>query len=263
MARQPKARAERAASAGTLTKERIAGAALDLVDRVGLEKFSVRDLAKALGVYPTAIYHHMVDRSMLLGEMAGYALHHAYLEMTDFSSEARSDWRAWIREYFQKYRAAIHQHPKIAPLFGAQILSGGPIQSNIIEALLARLESAGFKGESLVNAYNVVIAAQVGFVTLELAAVPGEEGSRWMEDHQRRIRTIDALAYPTLARNLPLLANRSFILRWTNGTTVPLDASFGMFVDTVIRGLEAIRDDLVKAPQSARHLDVAQPIAGA
>jgi hypothetical protein len=43
---------------------------------------------------------------------------------------------------------------------------------------------------------------------------------------------------PTLARYLPKLANRAFIMRWTNGTRVPLDSSFDMFVDVIILGLE-------------------------
>jgi hypothetical protein len=42
-----------------------------------------------------------------------------------------------------------------------------------------------------------------------------------------------------LARHLPALANRVFILRWQNGTKVPLDRSFEAFIDSVVRGLAA------------------------
>jgi TetR/AcrR family transcriptional regulator, tetracycline repressor protein len=43
---------------------------------------------------------------------------------------------------------------------------------------------------------------------------------------------------PTLARYLPQLANKAFILRWSNGSKVPMDSSFELFVDVIIMGLE-------------------------
>jgi hypothetical protein len=53
------------------------------------------------------------------------------------------------------------------------------------------------------------------------------------------LRAIDAEKYPVLAHNLPRLENRAFIVRWQNGTKVPLDDSFELFIDVAIRGLEA------------------------
>jgi TetR/AcrR family transcriptional regulator, tetracycline repressor protein len=36
----------------------------------------------------------------------------------------------------------------------------------------------------------------------------------------------------------PAFANKAFVLRWSNGTEVPLDSSFEKFVDVIISGLE-------------------------
>ena len=33
-------------------------------------------------------------------------------------------------------------------------------------------------------------------------------------------------------------ANKAFIVRWSNGTEVPLDTSFDLFIDVIILGLE-------------------------
>jgi TetR/AcrR family transcriptional regulator, tetracycline repressor protein len=49
---------------------------------------------------------------------------------------------------------------------------------------------------------------------------------------------MDVMEHPTLARYLPKLANKAFIVRWSNGVEVPLDSSFDMFVDVIILGLE-------------------------
>jgi TetR/AcrR family tetracycline transcriptional repressor len=54
--------------------------------------------------------------------------------------------------------------------------------------------------------------------------------------HERFITL--AKARPTLARYLPKLANKAFIMRWSNCVEVPLDSSFDMFVDVIILGLE-------------------------
>jgi hypothetical protein len=90
----------------------------------------------------------------------------------------------------------------------------------------------------MVDAYNVLIGSLVGFVSQELAALPSENPTKWAETHRKRISTLDVMQYPILARYLPQIANKAFIVRWSNGIQVPLDSSFDMLVDVLILGLE-------------------------
>jgi TetR/AcrR family transcriptional regulator, tetracycline repressor protein len=219
------------ASDTKLSKERILSAALDLIDQKGLEQFSLRDVARSLRVYPRAIYWYVASRNELLSEVAAYALRNVY------PPASSSDWKDWLAKLLRQYRTALRRHPNIAPLIGASLLSGGAIHPDTIERILTMLGAAGFRDEHLVDAYNVVIAAQVGFVTLELAALPSEDRAAWVDERKKRISTIDVLRHPMLGRHLPALANRAFILRWSNGTEVPLDSSFDEFVEVVIQGL--------------------------
>ena len=76
-----------------------------------------------------------------------------------------------------------------------------------------------------------------GFVRIELAPLPDDDPDGWAEALERRVRAIGTPDYPTLARHRPAMSNRAFILRWQNGTDVPLDCSFEAFIDSVIRGL--------------------------
>lgn len=215
-----------------LTRERLWAAALEQIDRRGLESFSLRDLARTLGVYPRAIYWHVKNRNDLLSGMVAYALRDVY------PPASSADWKTWIRKLLHQYRKALQKHPNIAPLIGASILSGGGIGVGTIEVILSVLSAAGFEGEGLMDAYNVVVAAQVSFITLELAALPLEDIVSWAEEHKKQISTLDVLRFPVLGRHLPMLANRAFMLRWSNGTEVPLDSSFKLFVEVVINGLE-------------------------
>ncbi len=215
-----------------LTEERVLAAALAQIDRAGLAAFSLRDVARALGVYPTAVYWYVKGRGELEGRVVAYALR-------DIAPPpATPDWREWLRALFRRYRTAVQRHPNIAPLIGAQLRSNDGMDAELIERVLSVLQAAGFADDALVDAYNVVIAALVGFITQELAALPDTNPAKWAEAHRKRISTLDVIAYPVLARHLWRMANRAFIVRWSNGVAVPLDSSFEMFVDVVILGLE-------------------------
>ena len=52
-----------------LNRETVVAAALEEIDRAGLEDFSLRNVAKSLGVYPTAIAWHAASRRQLLADV--------------------------------------------------------------------------------------------------------------------------------------------------------------------------------------------------
>jgi TetR/AcrR family tetracycline transcriptional repressor len=215
-----------------LSEERIVVAALRLIDAAGLSKFSLRDVARSLHVFPTAVYWYVKSRDELLGRVVAYATRDVV------PPSVSTDWKAWIAELCHRYRRAVQKHPNIAPLIGSQLRSNAGIRADLVDGVLTALVAAGFTDELMVDAYNVLIGGLVGFVCQELAALPSENPAKWAEAHRKRISTLDVMAHPVLARYLPQIANRAFIVRWSNGTEVPLDSSFDMFVDVVILGLE-------------------------
>lgn len=229
-----------AGSENALTKDRIVQAALALLDERGLASFSVRDVAKALDAYPAAVYWHVRNRNQLLAEIVAHVLR-------DIAPDVPArHWQHWLREMFGRYRATVRRHPNVAPLIGAQLVSNASLDFDLIERLLQVLSSAGFTGAHLVAAFDVVIAAQVGFVTLEFAPVP-EDGETWANGMQASIQSVDGARHPLLAANLNRMANRSFMLRWQSGTEIAMDGSYRAYIDTVIAGLEAMATRLTKA----------------
>jgi TetR/AcrR family tetracycline transcriptional repressor len=220
------------ASADALTRDKIIAAALEHLDKSGLQAFSVRDVAKALGVYPAAVYWHIPTRNALLADMVAHVLR-------DLNPKPGiSVWQDWLRALFKGYRQAVLKHPNIAPLIGAQLVSNASMDFKLMERMLEILSQAGFRDRKLIEAFNVVIAAQVGFVTLEFAPAPAEDASNWEDEMRRLIGSVDAGTYPLLAKHLPAMANRSFTLRWQNGTQVSFERHFLAYVETVIAGLE-------------------------
>lgn len=230
---EPKPRtAGRPAGGGALSKQRIADAALAHIDEFGLGAFSMREIAAQLGVYPATVHWHVSTREALLAEVAATV-------MAEVTPPTELPWQQWIAELFRRCRAAVRRHPNVAQLLGAQLVSNGSLATELVEGVLEALTEAGFEGQSLLEAYNCVIAAMLGFVTMEFSPLPADNTQAWAEELRERVHTIRPLDHPVLTRNLPLLANNAFILRWDNGTTVPLDSSFERHIQITIDGLEA------------------------
>jgi TetR/AcrR family tetracycline transcriptional repressor len=219
-------------SATKLSRESIIAAALQEIDDKGLDAFSLRNLAKRIGVYPTAIAWHVESRSQLLAEVAALAL--ADILPPGFPVS----WQSYLRSLFHRFREAIRSHPNIAPLIGTQLVANRGVDLDFVERLLATLAHAGFTGPRLVGAYNAVIAAVVGFTTQEFAPIPADETRAWQTEVRERLKGVQPFTHPVLAANMKLLANHAFILRWQNGTENPLTDSFDAFVNIVIAGLE-------------------------
>lgn len=230
----------RAAEKG-LSREAIVAAAIALIDEDGLAAFSIRALARRLGVYPTAIYWHI-----------GGAKDDLYSEITATMTaglmrpdEAAADWRDTLRILFRRYRAAAHEHPDIAALIGAQIKSNGPPHAGLVEIVVAALRQAGYDGDPLIDAFNALIGGLFGYVTMELAPPPQRDLDAWEASFADRLAALDADRFPETARILPRMRNRAFALRWKNGAAVPLDGGYEALLENLIAGIAA------RAPASA------------
>lgn len=216
-----------------LTREQVIDAAIALIDEKGMAEFSLRELARSLGVYPASIYWHVGNaKEYLFAEIAA-----ALTSDLMSRDEIRDDWRDTLRLLFHRYRAAISKHPNVAPLLGAELKSNGPPNAPMVEIVLRALRQAGYSDQKLVDAFNAVIGGLAGFVTMEFGPAPPDDGV-WAGIMSERLDALDPREFPTIAENMALLRNRSFILRWQNGSEFPLDSGFDCLVESLIAGLE-------------------------
>jgi AcrR family transcriptional regulator len=89
-----------------LTRERVVDAALALIDRHGLEAFSMRQLARQLGVEAMALYHHFPSKAHLRRAVGDRLL----AEIVPFDPNT-DDWLGALREMAHSYRAVARRHP--------------------------------------------------------------------------------------------------------------------------------------------------------
>lgn len=222
-----------------LSRELVVEAAIRLIDADGLEKFSLRNLAKALGVFPTAIYWYVPSRELILAAAVREMLQGVVPQFDGV------DWKKYVETLLRNFRNAIHEHPNLAPLVVTQI-GNTDVDLMLVENNLRAMSAAGFSGTSVIQGHNVIMAAVTGFSVQELAPMPAKARA-WQTEIKTRIASISPEEYPTIHALMPELVNRSFVMRWENGVNSPLDAGFELFVKTTITGLEALGSQFAAA----------------
>jgi TetR/AcrR family transcriptional regulator, tetracycline repressor protein len=222
--------APRAAVPVGLTSVAIVERALELIDRDGLDVFSVRTLARELSVNPTAITWHVGTRDQLLSAVGQFVL--SDLERLP----RRGAWEQRIRTIARRFRSAVHAHPNTAPLIGTRLTSNMGDHLPILEALLEALEGAGLAGRRQRNTLNALLGAVLGFVAVELATPPDDIDQFEIEVRSRG-EAADPARLPRFVAQREALANRSFVYRWTSGAEAPLDDAFETMLDLMLEGI--------------------------
>jgi AcrR family transcriptional regulator len=95
-----------------IVRDHVFEAALELIDRRGIERFSMRALADALGVSAASLYHHFHDK----GEILDGAAHLALVTSRDRGAgEPRSPEDQIVTIVVDAY-VALQEHPGILPV---------------------------------------------------------------------------------------------------------------------------------------------------
>lgn len=121
-----------------LNREIVVAEALDLLDEVGLDAFTTRQLAKRLGVEQPTLYWHFRTKSLLLAAMADAAM--APHKATPVPTPAY-DWRDWFLENNRSFRQTL-----LARRDGARLHAGSRPGAGDMERImqyLAFLVAAG------------------------------------------------------------------------------------------------------------------------
>lgn len=222
---------ERDEQSAPLSKQQILRVALGIVDEHGLSALSIRKVADALGVYPTAVTWHVGGKSKLLH--ATSALVFDDLELPD---DQAMSWDLWLYETAHRFRAQMRQHPNLAPVVGSQ-LTVSPPALPFVERVLRIMVDGGLREADLLHAYNAYIGCLVGWTTLELSQAVHSAAETENAFHGE-IDNLNRNLFPALISNLSLMQNHAFMVRWSNGDQNPLHDSFDFMIKLVIAGIK-------------------------
>lgn len=180
----------------SLSLERIADAALAIVDRDGLDALTLRRLAAELGVGTTTIYWYVRDKNELLA----LARDRMVAEQLALPA-ATQDWRAEVEGFARGLRATLLRHAGAAVIWGMRPALG-PNALEVMERLLAAFMKAGLSDQDGADAAVVVLSFVIGSSSWQIAQSRPEHPERVEEVRRAReyVASLPAERLPNLRR---------------------------------------------------------------
>ncbi|WP_460699866.1 TetR/AcrR family transcriptional regulator C-terminal domain-containing protein [Nocardia thraciensis] len=150
-----------------VTRAAVLNAALEIVDREGVEGLSMRRLAEAVGRDPMVIYRHVPNKAAVIDGVAEVVF-------TELSVDAAaSDWVAEVRRVAREFRRIALAHPRAVPLLVTRPLATPlgqrpPATVRLLEDMLALLTRVGYAEVDALHIYRALFGFLYGHVLNEL-----------------------------------------------------------------------------------------------
>jgi AcrR family transcriptional regulator len=142
----------------TLSRERIAAAALEIAEREGLDAVSMRRLARELAVGPMTLYRYFRSKDELIDAAVDAAAQEVEVNV------GGGPWKQELRKLMRAVRETLERHPVgIRLRLTRPILSHGALR--ITEAGMEILAGAGFDRAGAARAYRALFVYTFGFAS--------------------------------------------------------------------------------------------------
>jgi AcrR family transcriptional regulator len=139
-----------------LTRERIVHAAVQLIERHGVDALSMRAVAAELGVAVMSLYNHVPNKAALLEGVAEYVV-----AGLDTVPAGTGDWQGEARALVRAFRTAAHEYPQAMRVVLTHSIDS-TAASRLAERALALAAEAGFQGATAVRIVHALMAYAVG-----------------------------------------------------------------------------------------------------
>lgn len=172
-----------------LSAERIAAAAIELLDADGIEGLTMRRLADRLGAGAMSLYWHVANKE----EVFDLALDAVLAYRRPQQAAEAAQWRRDVIEMLEDWRASMLRHPWSATLLPRRAL--GPNMLDRLELLSRTLSAAGVADADLNAAiwsvWNYVIGATVTRGNFDRSDDDRTAAEVWLTEHRERYPTIE------------------------------------------------------------------------
>jgi AcrR family transcriptional regulator len=189
----------------TLSPERIAEAALDLVDRDGLAALTMRRLGSELGVEGMSLYFYFSSKEDILDKVVDLLL-----SSIELPPDKGRSWDEVAHQLFENVRAHLLAHPNTVQLFATRL--GQSVEALApIELSLRNLREAGFDEWGAIDGHRILMSFTLGYVISEVTARtdPNSHPEGW-GTAAYALRELPADQLPHLTELAPIaLAGRS------------------------------------------------------
>jgi AcrR family transcriptional regulator len=150
-----------------LSRARIISAAVDLIEREGVEAVSMRRIAALLDCGVMSLYNHVPSKAALLDDVA-----ERVISGIEFTAMPGASWEEQVRAQARAFRAIARKYPR-----STMLVVSRPTASltglRPIENALATLREAGCGGSEAVLIVRAFIAFIMGSLLREVGVTPG------------------------------------------------------------------------------------------
>ena len=211
-----------------IDKDHAARTALRLLDADGLEKLTVRRLARELGVQAPALYWHFANKRALVDHMTDAMLAPTAARLG--RPRPGRPWWEWLGDTLEALRRALLAHRD-----GAAVASGADLRRAVALGLHAEritevLYESGFALADASRAAGAVLHFTVGRVV--------EEQSRADAGTEQAMISDPAFPFPLLARSL----------RERHAAAATPDDDFDYALAIVLAGLRTLHTNAAETP---------------
>jgi AcrR family transcriptional regulator len=170
-----------------LSRERIVTAAVDLIEREGVEAVSMRRLAAVLGCGVMSLYNHVPSKAALLDDVAERVM--SGIKVT---TAPGAPWEDQVRAQARAFRAIARTYPRSTMLVVSRHTTSAT-GLRPIENALATLREAGCGGTEAVLIVRAFVAFIMGALLREVGVTPGLRAEQ--EDDSVTL-TLDPAQFP-------------------------------------------------------------------
>jgi AcrR family transcriptional regulator len=145
-----------------LSRGLIVTAAIEVIDREGVDGLTMRRLGAELAVDPMAVYAYFENKAALLDAV----VEHEASRLGDLQRELPEDAIEAMVHIARYYRAVLLEHPNLAPLVTSRPL---PQQEapEFVALGVHLFQLAGIEDEDIPAAFDAVVMFVLGFVLME------------------------------------------------------------------------------------------------
>lgn len=150
-----------------LTRERIISAAMDLIEREGVDAVSMRRIAAQLDSGVMSLYNHVPSKAALLEGVA-----ERVMAGIDFSVDPDMSWEDQVRTQARAFREALREYPRCAMVTVSRPATSAA-ELRPMEHALTLLRNAGFGEDDAVRVVRMFIGYIIGSLLREVGVAPG------------------------------------------------------------------------------------------
>jgi AcrR family transcriptional regulator len=205
-----------------LSRERIVTAAIDLIEREGVDAISMRRLAAQLDCGVMSLYNHVPSKAALLDAVA-----ERVMSGIEFTADPDAGWEDQVRAQARAFRAIARRYPR-----STMLMVSRPTTSTTglrpTENALATLREAGFGGGDAVLIMRAFVGFILGSLLREVGATPvGADARANAPDVTQRLH-LDPAEFPQVTSLAAELTRRD------------PDADFEFGLDLLVHAIAAL-----------------------